>query len=95
MPLRDVRYREPGRRYINTLFWGGAGAIIGHQRGHAGEGALIGATFGRTIDRGGLHGLLSPSTIIGAAAGAAASRKPAKGALIGAGVGFLLDDVFR
>jgi len=37
-----------------TLLGGGAGAVIGHQSGHAGEGAVIGAVGGAVA--GGLIG---------------------------------------
>ena len=103
---RIASRRYPGRvrpasiradHFLNTLFWGGMGAIIGSQSGHAGEGALYGAAFGHTIDHGGVHGLLSPGTIIGGAAGALGgsfSGDAGKGALYGAAAGHLLDDVF-
>jgi len=95
------RTRRPGLRaghYLNTLFWGGLGAVIGHQSGHASEGAIIGAAYGHALDHGGVHGLLSPGTIIGGAAGALGgsfSGDAGKGALYGAAAGHLLDDVFR
>ncbi|HUU70170.1 MAG TPA: glycine zipper domain-containing protein [Planctomycetota bacterium] len=87
-----------GYHYMNTLFWGGLGAAIGHQSGHTAEGAIIGAAAGHTIDHGGLHGLLSRDTIFGGAVGAGIgsfSGRAGKGALIGAAAGHLLDDVWR
>jgi len=103
--MADTSYARRRRRatrradhFLNTLFWGGMGAIIGHQSGRAGEGAIIGAAYGHALDHGGVHGLLSPGTIMGAAAGALGgsfSGDAGKGALYGAAAGHLLDDVFR
>jgi len=87
-----------GSHYLNTLFWGGLGAVIGHQSGHTAEGAIIGAAAGHAFDHGGLHGLLSRDTIIGGAVGAgigSLSGHAGRGALIGAAGGHLLDDVMR
>jgi len=87
-----------GSHYLNTLFWGGLGAVIGHQSGHAAEGAIIGAAAGHAMDHGGLHGLLSRETILGGAVGAgigSISGRAGQGALIGAAAGHLLDDVWR
>jgi len=87
--------RRAGEHFANTLFWGAVGAGIGSATGDAEKGAIIGASYGHMLDHGGLHGLFSPGTIIGGAAGAAFSGNRGKGALIGATVGHLLDDVFR
>ena len=97
--IRDAsRARSYQRRgfpsLTNTLFWGAVGAGIGSISGDAGKGAIIGASYGHLLDHGGLHGLLTPGTIIGGAAGAAFSGNRGKGALIGAAAGHLLGDVF-
>jgi len=86
-----------GDHYLNTLFWGGLGAVIGHQSGHAGRGAIIGAGFGHMVDHGGLHGLLSRDTIVGGGLGAIIGHQSGhagRGALYGAAAGHLLSDVF-
>jgi len=101
--MATYRYgsRYPGRNpdhYLNTVFWGGMGAIIGHQSGHTARGAIIGAGAGHMVDHGGLHGLLTPDTILGGAVGfgiGSISGHGGRGALIGAAAGHLMDDVFR
>lgn len=93
----DEQCGRRGSKYLNTLFWGGMGAVIGHQSGHTLEGAGIGAAAGHAIDHGGLHGLITPGTIIGAASGAIGGSfggNAGKGALWGALTGHLLEDVF-
>ena len=92
---RPDRRSLRGDHYLNTLFWGGLGAAIGSTQGEAGQGAAIGAAFGHMTDHGGLHGLISPGTLFGAATGAAFSGNRTKGAIWGAVGGHLLDDVFR
>lgn len=91
---RRARRSLRGDHYLNTLFWGGIGAAIGSTQGEAGQGAAIGAAFGHMSDHGGLHGLVSPGTLFGGAAGAALSGNRTKGAIWGAVGGHLLDDVF-
>ena len=94
----DRRPSLRGDHYLNTLFWGGLGAVIGHQSGHTERGAIIGAGFGHMMDHGGPHGLFTRDTIFGGVIGAgigSLSGRSGKGALIGAAAGHLLDDVFR
>ena len=99
----DERYRGyrrgfSGDHYLNTIFWGGMGAVIGSASHHAGQGAIIGAAAGHMIDHGGVHGFITRDTVAGGLVGlgiGSLSGHAGRGALIGAVSGHLLDDVFR
>ena len=95
-----LRYR-PARRYpwLNTLFWSGVGAVVGHQKHRAWEGAGLGAIFGHTLARpGGMDpgrgGLITPSTLLLGGAGAVIGHqrhRTCEGAALGAVLGRLID----
>lgn len=51
-----ARYRRAREfPFLNTLFWSGVGAIAGHQRHRAWEGAAIGAGVGGLLDGWAYH----------------------------------------
>ena len=100
MHYRGRYRRDRSYPWLSTLFWTGAGAVIGHQSGHGWEGAGLGALFGHTLGRpGGMDpyqggSIFTPNTLLLGGAGAVIGHQSGhawEGAAIGGLSGRLID----